>query len=422
MTNYSVTGFRKYNILLFCMDILADNFISLNKNIQTAFLTIEYNISRLNYLLDMYRMSMDELLSIINNDRKTPVSIQEIETEEIKLSLLKKIDEVFKKGINFYLDPHTLQKSKDSSIFFRKEKFNAELNLGAKKIVNHFEEFKINFSAIAKLSEIQLTREAKVFNTAQNPRDVACIVRDLLYPDFYTEKRDFLKSFIAKLSTANILVSEFVETWNKKEKANIDGFFLSPNVIVLKRQQNALRREIFTLAHELGHYLLNEEEVESIDFNETYGHSANKIENWCNEFAFSFLAGEYIDRIDQLNIANASNDYYLEIITDISKKTHLSRLALYTHLLLSHKIAHSDYLSIKQDFDEQFRAKEAQLTSQREQDKLRGIENSGRAPKPIQSPLLISTLQTAFYVGVINEYDFCKTLNIKPDKLQQYIQ
>jgi len=365
---------------------------------------------------------MDELLSIINNDRKTPVAIEEIENEEIKLSLLKKIDEVFKKGINFYLDPHTLQKSKDSSIFFRKEKFNSELNLGAKKIVNHFEEFKINFSAIAKLSEIQLVREAKVFNTSQNPKDVASTVRELLYPDFYTGKRDFLKSFIARLSTANILVSEFVETWNKKEKANIDGFFLSPNVIVLKRQQNALRREIFTLAHELGHYLLNEEEVESIDFTEMYGHSANKIENWCNEFAFVFLAGEYLETIDQLNIANTSNDYHLEIITDISKKTHLSRLALYTHLLLSGKIAHTDYLSIKHDFDEQFRAKEAELNSQREQDKLLGIENTGRAPKPIQSPLLISTLQTAFYVGVINEYDFCKTLNIKPDKLQQYIQ
>jgi hypothetical protein len=89
---------------------------------------------------------------------------------------------------------------------------------------------------------------------------------------------------------------------------------------------------------------------------------------------------------------------------------------------LSGKIAHTDYLSIKHDFDEQFRAKEAELNSQREQDKLLGIENSGRALKPIQSPLLISTLQTAFYVGVINEYDFCKTLNIKPDKLQQYIQ
>jgi Zn-dependent peptidase ImmA (M78 family) len=365
---------------------------------------------------------MDELLSIINSGRKTPVSVEEIEQDEIKLSLLRKIDDVFNKGINFYLDPHTPQKSKESSIFFRKEKFNSDLNLGAKKIVNQFEEFKNNFSAIAKLSEIQLPREATVFNFSQNPRDVAFSVRPLLYPNYRKEKRDFLKSFIDKLSTANILVSEFVETWNKKEKVNIDGFFLSPNVIVLKRQQQALRREIFTLAHELGHYLLNEEEVESIDYSEMYGHSANKVENWCHEFAFSFLAGTYLGTIDQLDTASASNDYHAELLAVISQKTHLSRLSLYTHLLLSGKIAHSDYLSIKRDFDEQFRAREAEIKSQREQNKLLGLDSEARAAKPIQSPLLISTLQTAYYEGVINEYDFCKTLNIKPEKLQNYIQ
>ena len=93
---------------------------------------------------------------------------------------------------------------------------------------------------------------------------------------------------------------------------------------MLKRQQQALRREIFTLAHELGHYLLNEEEVESLDFADMYGNSGNKVENWCNEFAFYFLAGRYANTIHQLSTANASNDYHMELIGEISKKTHLS--------------------------------------------------------------------------------------------------
>jgi len=384
-------------------------------------LIVEYNISRLYYLLDMYKMSVDELLALLNEDRKTAIVRDELEKEEIKLSLLRKIDEVFKKGINFYLDPRTPQKSSESSIFFRKEKFNSELNLGSKKIVTHFEDFKNNFTAIAKLSEVQLSRKIPVFTIADQPLLVANAVRSTIYPDFKAEKRDFLKSFITQLGSANILVSEFVETWNKKERANIDGFFLSPNVIVLKRQQQALRREIFTLAHELGHYLLNEEEVESLDFADMYGNSGNKVENWCNEFAFYFLAGRYANTIHQLSMANASNDYHMELIGEISKKTHLSRLALYTRLLLNGKIAYTSYLHIKQEFEEQFQAQETELKRQRELEKLAGIESNARAAQPIKSPLLISTLQTAYYEGVINEQDFCKTLNIAPDKLAQYL-
>ena len=366
-------------------------------------------------------MSVDELLSILNEGRKTAFVRDDLEKEEIKVSLLKKIDEVFKKGINFYLDPHTPQKSTESSIFFRKEKFNSDLNLGSKKIVTHFEDFKNNFTAIAKLSDVQLSRKVPVFNTDRKPQIVANSVRNIFYPDFHTEKRDFLKSFISKLGSADILVSEFVETWNKKDRANIDGFFLTPNVIVLKRQQSALRREIFTLAHELGHYLLNEEEVESIDFADIYGQKANKIENWCNEFAFYFLAGKHADTINQLSVANASNDYHMEVIAEVSKKTHLSRLALYTRLLLNGKITYTNYQNIKKDFEEQFQTHEAELKKQRELEKLAGIESTARAAQPIKSPLLISTLQTAFYEGVINEYDFCKTLNIPPDKLPKYL-
>lgn len=370
----------------------------------------------------MYKMSVDDLLALLNEGRQKPYVHEEIAQEEIKVSLLKKIDAVFKKGLNFYLDPRTPQKTTESSIFFRKEKFNSELNLGSKKIVTHFEDFKNNFAAIAKLSEVKLTRKVPVFSVTQHPQQVAGMVGALLSPDFKTEKRDFLKSFIDKLGSANILVSEFVETWNKKDRVNIDGFFLTPNVIVLKRQQTALRREIFTLAHELGHYLLNEEEVESIDFDDMYGKSPTKIENWCNDFAFYFLAGKFADTINQLGIANASNDYHLEVITEVSRKTHLSRLALYTRLLLNGKISYLIYQNIKKDLEEQFFLQEAEQKIQRELNKLAGIESNARAAQPIKSSLLISTLQTAFYEGVINEYDFCKTLNIQPDKLHNYLQ
>ena len=52
---------------------------------------------------------------------------------------------------------------------------------------------------------------------------------------------------------------------------------------------------------------------------------------------------------------------------------------------------------------------------------LRGIKQRGSVAKPINSPLSINTLQSALNDGVINEAEFCKKLNIKPEKMELYI-
>ena len=88
------------------------------------------------------------------------------------------------------------------------------------------------------------------------------------------------------MATKNIMVFEFIETWNKKEKANIDGFYLKPNLIVLKRHQS-FSREIFTLAHELGHYLLDEEEIEEINYS-VYNKNFHQLKDGVMILHFSF--------------------------------------------------------------------------------------------------------------------------------------
>lgn len=367
-------------------------------------------------------MSVDDLLIIINEGLKRPIYEENIFATEIELGYLKRIDKIFNKGLHFYLDPKSPEISKDASIFFRKQKFDLDLNIGAKKIVNQFEEFKISLSAIAKLAELNVDRILPIYNINNNPRDVAKQIRKQFYPEFTSDKKEFLKALIAKFAENNILVFEFVETWNKKEKANIDGFFLNPNVIVLKRQQTSFRREIFTLIHELGHFLLNEEEVEQLDYNSLAKTNLNKIEKWCNEFAYHYLVGSYDNLVDKIERADSTNDYHFEIIEKVSNKTHLSQIALFTRLLFQNKISQTNYNTIKADFEELFKARQEEEKKQRELEKQNGIKPGGSTPKPINSPLLISTIQTAFYEGVINEYEVCKRLNIKPDKLEKYIQ
>ncbi len=383
---------------------------------------VEQNISRLEYLLTLYKMTVEELLLSVSEGLKKTLTKDDILSNEINVSHLKRIDKVFNKGLHYYLDPKSPEISKDASIFFRKNKFGTELNIGAKKLVNQFEEFKISLSAISKLAEMNIDRILPVFSVQDDPKVIAAKIREELYPDFNPIPKEFLRELISKFAEKNILVFEFVETWNKKEKANIDGFFLTPNVIVLKRQQSSFRREIFTLIHELGHYLLNEEEIEELDISNFANNKLSVIERWCNDFAYYFLVGDYNKAFEQIDKADGTNDYQFELIGSISKHTHLSKIALFTKLLYQRKISQNDYNNIKADFDEKYRLRQEEDKKQRELDKLRGIQKGGSTPKPINSPLLISTIQTAFYEGVISEYDVCKILNLSPDKLEKYLQ
>ncbi len=377
--------------------------------------------------MKLYKLSKKDLLSNLNQGRKKEVSENEVFSNQIKISLLKKIDELFKKGLSYYIDPKDIGESKDESIFFRKDKFNAELSLGAKQIVNHFEEEKIALSALSKLSDLKTERLLPVYTLKDNPQKVANEVRESLYPYFNKDRKEFLKSLINKLSECNILVFEFIETWNKKERANINGFYLTPNVIVLKRNQKSLRREIFTLAHELGHYLLNIEEIDDKTSENLINYNTlSQLEKWCNDFAYYFLVGDYDLTISNLEQATAKNDFHHDLIANISENTNLSTISLYTRLLLNNKISQTNYNNVSDEILESIKEREKKLQREREIAKKKAEEEGrkigGAVPKPIQSPLYIKTIQTAFFEGVINEAEFCRRLNIKADKMDKYLQ
>ena len=382
---------------------------------------VEQNIERLKYLLTLLKMSVEELLPIISVGLTKSITKVQIFSNSIELDHLKRIDKVFNKGIHYYLDPKSPNVSKDASIFFRKSKFDVELSLGARKIVNHFEEFKISLSAIAELSDIKFERVLPVFKLNNNPKNVANDVRKLIDTKFKNEPKKFLEEIIKKLAEKNILVFEFVEHRMQKYKANIDGFFLKPNVIVLKRQQISFKREIFTLAHELGHYLLDEEEIDQIDYQNLGNQNLSKIENWCNNFAYHFLINEFEEVVEGLDDSTPRNDYNIDLIKSISAKTHLSKMAIFTKLLLLEKISPANYKKVKNGFEEEFRLVQDKVNKQRELNKQNGVKTGGSTQIPIKSPLLVSAIQTAFYEGVINEYEFCKKLNIKPEKIDSFL-
>ena len=369
----------------------------------------------------MYRMTVPDFLQKVSDGLKTPITPNDVFSDAIKLSHLKRIDKLFNKGLHYYLDPKAPESSKEASIFFRKESFqNDELNVGSIKIVNQFEELKLSLSAIAKLSNLDFNRKIKKYSITQQPEEVAKELREFLYPRFESKRRDFLKGLISKFAEKNILVFEFIETWNKKDKTNIDGFYLKPNLIVLKRHPS-FSREIFTLARELGHFLLEEEAIEEVNYQILSRKNLSSIERWCSDFAYYFLIGDFAKSINTLEIASPENDYHFELIEQISRETHLSQLAIFTRLLYQEKISKSNYSKVKIEFDEIYRQRLEEKEREKQQLKDQGIKQRGSVAKPIPSPLFISTIQTAYFEGVLNEYEVCRKLNINPEKFEQFI-
>jgi Zn-dependent peptidase ImmA (M78 family) len=148
----------------------------------------------------------------------------------------------------------------------------------------------------------------------------------------------------------------------------------------------------------------------------------SKTETWCNNFAFAFLAGSQLDRLNMLPVVTALNDYKFDEIKTISDQTHLSFTAILTYLVKKGKVSGAIYGKMRRDQEADLQKKKEEDKKKRDLEKEMGKPPMASMAKPIQSPLFVSTIQSAFFDGVINEYELCKTLNLKPNQLEKYLR
>ena len=367
---------------------------------------VEINLERLNYLLRLFNLSEEEFLSMLNSEHKRALKREEVFISEMPMALLKRIDKIFNKGIYYYIDFTPVSQGNHASIFFRKQSFNGQLNLEARKMVDKFETLKNTLDTYNALADVSFERLLPSYTVKDNPRETACAICELLKMRSHKDEKDHLKFLINQLAKLNIYVFEYIESPNKKYKSNVEGFFIAPNVIVVKRQQGRLKRELFTLAHELGHCVINVEEVENVSDELSAGLS--EIEKWCNDFAFYLLMGDETVKLDGLKYANAQNDYAHDMIKNMSDATHVSMLAIYTRLVIEKKMTHDDYALVRGGIMANVRRAE----EKRKQEATDG-NSFLSSPRPIISNLFRDTMQCALYRGVIDEATFCQQLNVK---------
>ena len=354
---------------------------------------VTLNMERFNHVLNLYDISFSELITKLNtNDpkRKNPFTEENILAPEykIKISVLKKIDKVFSKGITYYIDQSPPIKTNETSIFFRKDTFNSELNLESKKVINFFEERKFSIQNFISNLEMDLNRKLKHYSPSDSSEKSAEEVRNIfdeinknLIASGEIKKdnsdRQFLRNLIRVTEELNIFVFEHLDHPAKKEKINFDGFFMKPQMIILANQKY-YKREIFTLMHELAHYLINDEEIDSNIEENLNGDST--IERWCNDFAYFFLIKDFKDEINKLENPTGKNNFHKEFLEEISNKTKVSVSALYTRMRLDNKISQESYNSIFEKIKKAILDKELREKEERQAAKLLAEENGEEPP------------------------------------------
>jgi len=394
----------------------------------------EINPNRFNYILELFKLSKDEFIALMNNGRKKDIlRIEKLNNilekkETINISFLKRMDKIFQRGVTWYISKRPLPDKKNSSIFFRKDTFNTELNLESKKLITSYEDLKFEIQILCKQINFEPKRILDSYDVSDNPKDIAkkikktfneieCNLRDKKLISKSTNERDYLKNSMKILEKLNIFVFEHVDRKRRPEyKISFNGLFLSPNLIVLKRQQRYLRREIFTLIHELAHYLLNFEEIDDcVDII-----NSNEVEQWCNTFAYFFMLDEFEEEFNKLKYASYENNYYLAEIDNLCKKTYLSKFAFYTRLKIENKISFNEYIRIKTEISESIKKRETEnrikLQQELELAKEQGKKTFVQGPKEIKSSLFEEIVKINYFEGKIDELQLRYHLNIKPNK------
>jgi Zn-dependent peptidase ImmA (M78 family)/transcriptional regulator with XRE-family HTH domain len=395
---------------------------------------IKYSINpdRLEYLLSLYNLSQEDFLHKLNITqtgelRKKTLDLNWLSSviyknKALSLVVIKRICKIFEVNISWIISKYD-PVSKDTSILFRKKKFNADLDFTDKKIINKLERFTIEAELLKKYIQYKPQRQFKKYNYLEDDaKKIATFVANKFFNTYqsleaqnYIKKangaRDYLSNLIRVLEKYSIFVFERVETWNQKERLNVDGLFMDPNFIFIKRNQTHFRREIFTLIHEFAHYLLNIEEIDSLDKTYSYD-SLNKIENWCHSFSFYFLVHKERDLFSRLDSKSMSFD---DDIKKIYGNTFLSHRALYTSLYLEAKLDKKEYDKRIKELDQYIADDEEKYKQKKEISKSLGVQG-GRAPQAIKSNIFAELVKINYVEGNISEHNLREYLKIKPTK------
>ena len=107
----------------------------------------------------------------------------------------------------------------------------------------------------------------------------------------------------------------------------------------------------------------------------------------------------------------------METVRALSDSSHISMLAIFTRLVIEKKMTQDDYNLVRGGIMHNIK-RAAEERRKQASDEPQPMQS----PRPIVSNLFRDTMQCALYRGVIDEAEFCRQLNVKPERMASYLQ
>lgn len=286
-------------------------------------------------LADAVNMAPDKLTSILNGDK------------EFSISQLKKIAQFFNKGILFFLEPGPVDENRLRTAGFRTlANENPDLSPKLKSLIERVERQR---QILLGLLDTDEDTSIKEFHLPQ--------IADLSINDATSKIREWLQigkelnftTYRAAIEKHGILVfrsNGFAGKWQIPNESSICGFsiFHERFPIIFIRKQESEKRQLFTLAHELGHLLIHSTGFVD-ELTNLYSHIGKERE--ANAFAGKLLVPDnFLNQIELGNKPQSHQNYDLWL-KDFSKLWGVSVEVILRRLLDSNLLDRTHYESYR---------------------------------------------------------------------------
>lgn len=267
--------------------------------------------------------------------------------EEFSVSQLKKIANYFNKGLLFFLETGPVDETRLRTSGFRTlSNEYPHLDPKLKSLIERVERQRQVFLGLLETNDDAVSIDFNPPNIdGLDIKETAFATRNWLG---LGNQLDFV-SFRSAIERQGVLVfrsNGFPGKWQIPSESDICGFsiFHKKYPIIFVRKQESENRQLFTLAHELGHLLLHS--TGFIDeLADLYSHKGK--EKQANAFAGNLLVPyDFLNQIDILNKPQSYENYDLWL-KDFSKSWGVSVEVILRRLLDSRSIDKNEYESYR---------------------------------------------------------------------------
>ena len=381
----------------------------------------EINADRLEWCLNSFELTLEELAVGVNISQKTLRSANEGEAA-LTIGQLKKLSKYFNRSMLFFINPAPVEEEKILSAQFRtinnrRPVHDRQLRALIERVEKQREVY------LGLREDLELPYRANWYPEHLNFQDRnkklgADKIREWLR---IPEERDFnkLRQLVEAREILVIVSNGYNGDWQIKKEEPVRGFSLyyeSFPVIVIKKQSDGA--QAYTLFHELIHLLLHKESV--LDYEEDY-ESETRREKEANLLAgYILLPDRLLERINIRELTSFRVNEIDKFLTPYATRWCLSVEAILVRLNQERKINYVFYNAYKE-----FKANLMIVPINEEDDNRIPRLYRHREPLKIFGESYVTTVLEAYhnqYISLAKASSYLDNIKIKDiHKLEQHV-